>query len=79
MGNENGGTSLQTGLTSPEPLVPLVVSTSDTVREASPQLSPTASVAIENALLSSISPEHIGLPNDGKWDVTAAHESRFCF
>ena len=26
-----------------------------------------------------INPEDVGLPNDGKWDLIAAHESRFCF
>ena len=26
-----------------------------------------------------INPEHVGVPNDGKWDLIAAHEFRFCF
>jgi hypothetical protein len=79
VGDEEGSTSLQNNLTSPRPLLPSAVSTYSTPHQASLQLSSTPGIAIETALPSSINPQDVGVPNDGKWDVIAAHEARFCF
>jgi hypothetical protein len=50
---------------------------SPTTLHTRPQkLAPTPRVEIEAIVRS---PEDVDMPNDGKWDLIAAHEFRFCF
>jgi hypothetical protein len=78
VGNEEGSTSLQ-NIVSSQSLLPSAVSTYGTPHETSLQLSPTPGIVIETLLPSPINPRDVGVPSDGKWDVIAAHEARFCF
>lgn len=39
----------------------------------------TPPVVVETPLRSSRNQEDVGVPKDGKWDLVAAHEHRFCF
>ena len=79
VGNEEENTSLQNDLTAPQSLLPSAVSTYDTPHQASLHRSPTPGIVIETTLPSPINPRDVDVPNDGKWDVIAAHEARFCF